>query len=247
VKFFGKIIIVLLFGLGLSTAILGQESGIQPVEGHWEFFLMPESQIWIDGNSTFHPFSAKAEAFEAKIVLNSAKKETDGRQSGQLARAFIQERSMAQFDVKVRVESLKSGNRDLDNNLYNVMKRKDYPEIRFSMDQYLSPENEKSGTFNIEVTGQLQIAGVTKTISLTSMVVVKDDWIHLKGQKAILMTDFGMTPPSFFFVMNTGNKIQVSFDLKLGLRRGDSSSVSNEGSVILVQKKIQIVLNSERN
>ena len=67
------------------------------------------------------------------------------------------------------------------------------------------------------VSGKLSVAGARKTVSMyVSLVRGEGAAVRALGTTELLMTDFGVEPPSMMFgVLKTDDKIVINFNLSL--------------------------------
>ncbi len=99
----------------------------------------------------------------------------------------------------------------------DALKSDDHPNIVFRLTQVevLDFLNSAKGTRQILTTGNLSLAGVTRSVS----VLVEgyfDEWnkLHGQGSVAMKMTDFGVTPPSALLgLVKAHNEITIRFHL----------------------------------
>ncbi len=103
-------------------------------------------------------------------------------------------RPIAAVKVNIVVKTLTCGNAQMDRNMYNTT------------------------SFAAKTTGTLAIAGQTKTIDMKIGAERLDDGKAVaQGEQTLLLTDFGIKPPSFMFgTLKVGNEIKVKFNLKAG-------------------------------
>jgi polyisoprenoid-binding protein YceI len=72
--------------------------------------------------------------------------------------------------------------------------------------------------FVAKTTGTLMISGQEKTVAMKiNAERLSDGKATAQGEQDVLMTDFGIKPPSFMFGrLKVGNEIKVKFSLKAG-------------------------------
>jgi polyisoprenoid-binding protein YceI len=155
------------------------------------------AKISIAGTSTLHDWHMASSEVTCEAVF-----ETNAK--GEPVR-------LTSLNVTLPAESLKSGKGAMDKNAYSALKTDVQKQIAF---QLVSAELSSK---TIESKGKLKIAGTSKQIDLASAyVTLPDHSIQCKGSKKILMTDYGVEPPTFMFgSVTTGNEITVSFELIL--------------------------------
>ena len=115
------------------------------------------------------------------------------------------------LSLSVPCESLKSGHSAMDKNAYSALDANSNKSITFILtSSIISPGK-------IECTGNLSVAGTTKSISLEAEYqVLENHALLFTGKKKLKMSDFGIEPPSFMFgTVSTGDEITVSFNVKL--------------------------------
>lgn len=205
------------FRLSQITAVLfaiffltGRPFSIKAEEPISEVYLQPESKLWLVGDSTLHAYSATAD----KVIFDAGFKspEEDLFQS-------IQKGEMNKLIVKVPVAGLKSGKTQLDQNMHKSLKEKTNPEIIFELSSYEFLSSTATETSLINAKGQLSIAGKTNPVEIQANVSKENGQANyatlIQGKKEVLMTDYGIKPPSFMGLMKTHNRVVVNFDLVL--------------------------------
>ncbi|HEY9854629.1 MAG TPA: YceI family protein [Stenomitos sp.] len=157
-----------------------------------------DSKIWLEGDSTLHPYKSTSSKFEIKAALTNPKP---------------QDASLSDLTVEIPVKSLKSGEGPLDTNLYKTMEASKYPTIKFNMSN-AKVKVSNSGDVDVTAEGVLNIHGQEKTIEVTADGKLSGNTVRLKGKKSILMSDFGVKAPVLMFgAIKCTDKITVGFDL----------------------------------
>lgn len=158
----------------------------------------PESKVWMEGDSTLHPYKATSSKFKINADL-TAPKPADA--------------SLADLTVEIPVKSLKSGEGALDTNLYKTMEASKYPTIKFNLSN-AKVKVSPSGDVDVNAEGLLNIHGQEKKVDLVAEGKITGNTIRIKGKKAMLMSDFGVKPPNLMFgAIKCTDKITVGFDL----------------------------------
>jgi polyisoprenoid-binding protein YceI len=113
--------------------------------------------------------------------------------------------------VSLPAESLKSEKTAMDKNAYKALKTDAHKQIAFQL------VSSKLDGKTIHCSGKLKVAGTTKQIDVeVTYSVLPGGALKCKGSKKIVMTDYGVEPPSFMFgTVTTGDEITVSFDVTL--------------------------------
>jgi polyisoprenoid-binding protein YceI len=106
----------------------------------------------------------------------------------------------------------------MDNNLYKALKADDAPEISYILATFdVVPGTEKD-SFTVKAVGALTVAGTEKTVNMdVTAARLPDGGVRAEGALALLMTDFGVKPPTALLgTLRTDNKITVKFSLLVG-------------------------------
>lgn len=155
------------------------------------------SKITVAGTSTMHDWTMTSEDVKVQASLNNSG-------SG----GYVVE--VLRFSVPVN--TLKSGKSGMDDNAYKALKEKKFPTITFELGN-----TGAGGASAVEATGQLTIAGVTKTIAINGKVErLSNGDVKITGTYKLSMNDYQVEPPSFMFgTVNTGEEVTIDYQLIL--------------------------------
>ena len=167
--------------------------------------VAPESKLWIEGGSNLHGWSCKASSIDAMIDVDEA---------------FLKSNSptlLKKVQVKVPVRNLKCGHGGMDNNLYKALKADDAPDISYILGTF-DVVPGASDAFTVKSVGTLKIAGTEKTVNMDVTASKQPDGsLRAEGELPLLMTDFGVKPPTAMLgTLRTDNKVTVKFTLLVG-------------------------------
>jgi hypothetical protein len=182
----------------LSTILLA--AGARAGEAA-DFPLEPPSRLWIEGTSTLHRYTAEAKALKIR---------SDAPPS-----SFIKDAPAGRikvWEVSVRVADLTSGEKGLDKVMRSALKERDCPEIKFVLTGYKTVPGEPLG---FAAYGSLTIAGREQEILLPVELDRERDRPELVGSYKLLMTDYGVKPPTFMGLIRADNAVTVRFRLVL--------------------------------
>jgi len=170
--------------------------------------VSPESKLWIEGGSNLHDWSCKASSIEAAIEVDESFVKT----------TTVGSTSLKRVQVKVPVRNLKCGNGKMDNNLYKALKADDAPEISYILATFDVVPGAEKDSFTVKAVGALTVAGTEKTVNMdVTAARLPDGGVRAEGALALLMTDFGVKPPTALLgTLRTDNKITVKFSLLVG-------------------------------
>lgn len=190
----------LMFGAFLGSAALGP-SATPPLS------FQPESRVWLEGSSTVRDFRCEAAKLEGSVgTADALTNLTVGGLQAMVRSA----------EVTIPVAGLDCGNGTMNGHLRKALKAGHHPLIRFQMADHRV--TAKNGEGIVTVTGELDIAGTEKTVTLDA-VATRDASgnLRVRGSKEILMTEFGVKPPTLLMgAAKVRDRVMVQFDVVLG-------------------------------
>lgn len=79
----------------------------------------------------------------------------------------------------------------------NYMESTTYPKAKFKgkVDNLSSVNFKKDGDYNVNVSGQMEIHGVTKPVSATGVISVKGGTVSAKSKFSVAVADYGIVIP----------------------------------------------------
>ena len=185
----------------------GSDSGGGP-----SFKLGKDSHLWVEGDSTLHKFRLDSKDFKVQVSVAVADADAGPRD-------LLSPGALATLSVQVPVRELASGDSGLDDNMRGTLKADHFAEIRFQMDSYRSTPGPDTAHLTARIKGRLQIAGVEKPVELDALVAWDGTGLHVTGATQLLMSTFGVKPPTFMLVMTVSDQVTVHFDLHLEATR----------------------------
>ena len=101
--------------------------------------------------------------------------------------------------------------------MYATLKADKNQIIKYTLSGY-DILNGSSTAFAAKTTGTLTILGKEKQVAMKiDATRLNDGKATAEGEETLLMSDFGIKPPSFMFgTMKVGDTIKVKFNLKVG-------------------------------
>ena len=205
-----KAVSLLIFALLMMPGAITAAGGLQ-------LTLMPESSLWLEGNSTVHGFKRFAQKINITSKLEIKPAEAEKAKPSVLLTGVISDPDLNYFVLEIPVKELNSPTPGLDTQMHKHLKVKANPKIIFKLTDYKSEKFQNTpGKFRILCSGTLEVAGVSKQVSLDSTAVVVNDSIKLTGSKQLLMTDFKIKPPELMMgMMKTDNAITINWEFFL--------------------------------
>jgi len=136
-------------------------------------------------------------------------------------------------EATITVKSLRSLERDgkaysdtMDQKMYDMMSYTNHPKIIFHPTELVLKEvpTDKTQPYLFDSKGDLEIAGVTNTISMAvSVTPLPGGRVKLTGTVSLKMTDYKIEPASIVFA-KTGNDVKVIFEWVLGQKKPAAAS-----------------------
>ena len=156
-------------------------------------------KITINGTSSMHDWQSSVQKLEAKGSFGI----TDNTLT-----------DIRDIVVKIPVTAIKSTKgRIMDNKTYDAFNHEKNPTITFT----LTGEKINEGNGTMSISGNLNMAGVTKAIEmLVSYKLLAGGDLQVSGSKKLLMTDYKMDPPTAMMgAIQVGDEVTVTFELVL--------------------------------
>ncbi|MBO6795324.1 MAG: YceI family protein [Balneolaceae bacterium] len=155
-----------------------------------------QSTVSILGTSTVHDWESVVEDFSVVVAISSSEDQPINIQS---------------FSFMAQVKSIESGKRIMNRKTMSALNEKDHPQITFTL---VGPESITAES--VTATGLLSIAGQENEVAVSATYSLNDKSFQLTGSKAILMSDFGIEPPTAMMgTMKTGDEVTIEFTLYL--------------------------------
>lgn len=176
-------------------------------EAQRSLILQAESRMSLEGSSTLHDWSCEATEVNASIsVQMSRDPATNAADLG----------TVEWIAIDVPVQAIKCGLVPMERRLYRTLNANVHPAIEFRLTDFtFGPVLAMRWEMAVAVSGQLTVAGATREINLDVRVGHDDSSsLRFRGHTAIVMSDFGIEPPSEFFgLLRVHDRLEVIFDL----------------------------------
>ena len=169
--------------------------------------LEPGSEVSVEGTSTMHAYHCKTDKIMAYVDVDPGYT----KDLTKIAKPIVS------VKVNIVVNTLKCGNGTMDKNLYSTLNAEKNPLITYTLSGY-DILNGLSSSFAANTKGSLKIAGTEKLIDMkVNASRLSEGKVTAEGEETLLMTDFGIKPPSFMLgTLKVGNEVKVKFNLKAG-------------------------------
>ncbi len=171
--------------------------------------LQQGSSLSLHGDSSLHPFVSTTTQIRASAVVDPANK-------------VLPNGALKHLEIVVPVKTIKSHEGGLDKNMYKALKADVFPDITFSLSKYeMRPSTVSSGAFHVRAEGQLRITDHEKPVILESEATLDGSSLHVTGEYALLMSEYGIKPPTMMMgAIKVRDPIVVRYDLRLRMMEG---------------------------
>ncbi len=183
-KYFSFILLFCLISVFAATA----QSG----------FRATDIRVTVSGTSTLHDWEMETNDAESQVQF---KLNEEGHPE-----------HMESVTLRLNKTTLKSDKSGLDRRAYEALNARRHPEIIFTTNG--SSNLTKNGDkYNINTTGDLTIAGVTRKVNVDAVCVNGDDNLLIcSGNSELKMSDFNIDPPVMFLgTLRTGDEIKIEY------------------------------------
>jgi len=198
----------LLLGLLTVLAVSGRPiaapGGIDAALG--SHVTVSSAIVSISGTSTMHPYTVSTKALKV-IAANALAADVQG---------LLQADVLQGFELQIPVNTFTSDKDGLTKQMFKAMKADKHPLITFRLTGY-TVEPAAGGT-TVKPTGTLTVAGVERPIDMVLEAKEQAGRLHVRGTRDLLMTEFGIKPPTMFMgMLKTDDKVTITFELQLAL------------------------------
>ncbi len=164
------------------------------------YTLSEESTLNVTGTSTLHEWLIDLEEMNCVADIS-----IDGDSA-----------SISNLSFEAVSESFQSEHgRMMNNKTYDALKSDDYPTVKFSLKNTFNTTINGS-TFSGLLTGYLSLAGETKEIQVPISGSINGNFVTLKGEKSLVMSEYGIKPPTALLgTITTGDQVTVHYNLNL--------------------------------
>jgi polyisoprenoid-binding protein YceI len=160
----------------------------------------------ISGTSTMHPYTVSTKALKLSAA-NAFAADMQG---------LLQPDALQGFELEIPVNTFTSDKDGLTKQMFKAMKADKHPTITFRLVGYTV--EPAAGGATVKPKGTLTVAGVERLIDMVLEVKEQTGRLHVRGTRDLLMTEFGIKPPTMFMgMLKTDDKVTITFELQLAL------------------------------
>ncbi|HLP94100.1 MAG TPA: YceI family protein [Saprospiraceae bacterium] len=183
-----------------------------PTADKTRFHIQEGSRLYLKGTSNVNSFSCDCQdRFEGQLA------ELD-RKGGYT--------KFKNAELRIRSGNFDCKNRKIDQDMQKALKAEQFPFIKISLiDSWQNPkclDGSCKDWFDVQANVNITITNVTKTFTVPAKAkIIGSDRFLLKGESALQMSSFGITPPEAMFGMIKVNDwISFHFDLNVWVDPG---------------------------
>ena len=168
--------------------------------------VVSSAKVTLSGTSNVLDWSAATD----KAITRNVKVTRDLPGGDYFWVGVIQPGAVESFQVVVPVADLKSDRDNFSADMHAALKADTHPNIVFTLTRM---EKKLGGAKAI---GMLDVAGVRREITLDLFTSLRDGKLLVKGTLDLLMTDFGIAPPTAMMgMLKTDPKVTIRFETVL--------------------------------
>ena len=179
------------------------------------------SRLTVEGTSTLHHWMVEGKSVGGSLIFHENELASLWTTSGPLSQPLA-----PTVHVEIPVTSLKSGKRAMDEKMYEALKAKAHPMIVYHLEsakvttRQTAQGHDADGSFAVEATGILTVAGVERTVDIPMHVGrLSDHRLEIRGDTALRMTEFGIDPPrAMLGALRAGDTVHVHWTWVLAQR-----------------------------
>lgn len=118
--------------------------------------------------------------------------------------------------LRVKAYSMRTGDSGRDRDMYRALAVDRFPEIRFTIERVEASFGSVADRTDVLLTivGLMSIRGEERAMTFPGRVRLRDGRLWVRGEAELRMSQFGIKPPSRFFV-SVKDVVLVSFDVTL--------------------------------
>ena len=171
---------------------------------------LDSATVTIAGTSNIHEYTAsttKVRITRAQLAASAA--------GAEFWENALKPGTVDTFEIAVAAGTLTSPKDGLDKNMYKALKVSDFPDITFRLVRFdLTGKPAGAAT----AIGMLKIADVERAVAMDITTKRSDTTLTVQGRIELLMTDYGIKPPTAMLgMLKTNPKVTVTFETVLSL------------------------------
>ena len=193
-----------------AVVVMGVSLAARPVPIADVPLAVDSAKVTLAGTSNIHEYTAST----TKVRVTQA--QLGAALDGHFCDNALKPGAVEAFEIAIAAGTLKSPKGDaLDKNMYKALKVDEFPDITFRLTKF-DFTGKPAGA--AKAIGVLKIAGVERQITMDITTKVDGEKLDVQGRLDLLMTDFGIKPPTAMMgMLKTDPKVTVTFETVLAM------------------------------
>ncbi len=147
---------------------------------------LDEHEMKIEGSANVRSWDAGVNSVDATFILS---------QFDRSDLSSLTPENFKTMELSIPVEDIESDSGRLTRNLQGYLKRDEHPVITFKLNE-IDSVTVNGDSAEITANGVINAAGVDHETTMNVTATIDDDKITFSGTQDLLMTDFGIDPPT---------------------------------------------------
>jgi len=195
----------LIFLLTIAAALIFADLTLSHAQNNDISLKLDNHSMLIDGTANIRDWDSEVKKIDAEVVL----KEFDLSDLSSLTAEHFKT-----LKLNMPVSDIESDSRRLTRNLQDYLKGDDHPYIKFNLKSIENVEAEDNNSAVVTAIGVINAAGVDHEVTMTVNASVNDGTVTFSGTQDLLMTDFGIDPPTAVMgTVRARDEIQIIYSL----------------------------------
>ena len=192
----------------ISAVAFTIDVALGPIAGAQAPLAVGSARVTISGTSNIHAYTAST------ATVNITRAQLAATAAGPDVWAnVLKPGAVETFEIAIPAATLTSPREGLDKNMHKALLVKEHQDITFRLLRF----EPRAGTPDaLRAIGVLKVAGVEREVTLDISTERKGSTLSVQGQVQLLMTDFGIKPPTAMLgMLKTDPKVSVAFEVAL--------------------------------
>lgn len=161
-----------------------------------------QSRITVEGTSNLHEWTVSADGMQAIMDLPA------GFLDGQAA-------ATPSGSFSISTKALKSDKDRMNRLMWDALGAQQHPQLSFEL-RGARVKDRPANAVDVEVEGLLTVAGTARPTTMVLRVQRQGERLTVKGELPLLMSDFGIAPPTALLgTLKTGDRVVVTIEATL--------------------------------
>lgn len=219
---------VLIVFLGACLVALGSPAFSAEGNG-WVMEIVPDSEMSVSGSSTVHDWVCKDINVSGSVRVDDLPAGTLPELED-LKNHLVESPEAVEAEATIPVKQTHCEKEGMDPKTHKALKAEQHPNITYRMTRLKvdEPSSTAGDSVLLNTTGELTVAGRTRTVEMDVSVAKAEGQLVVSGKKDLKMTDFGIEKPTAMWGMiKAYDDVTVRF--KVGIRPAAQDSPGGEG------------------